>query len=106
DADDRARGRATPAPVPDGGLVLVDVDLARVVLRDDDRVVRPDGLQRVELFHQLVVGPGHRLVAVGADVEEDGLVLCHVVLLRTSTGHASSDIPGPGWPADGWSGLS
>ena len=95
DADDRASDRATPAPVADGGLVLVDVDLAPVVLGDDDRVVRPDRLQRVQLLHQLVLAPGRRLVAIGADVEEDGLLLCHVVLLRTSTGYASSDIPDP-----------
>jgi hypothetical protein len=44
-----------PGPVPRGRLVLVDVDLAGVVLGDHGGVVAADGAESVQIFDHVVV---------------------------------------------------
>src|SRR3954452_17172939 len=64
DRDAGARSRADPARVLRRLLVLVHLDLAALVLREDGRVVRADLALVVELLDRVVValGFGHGLV--------------------------------------------
>ena len=50
DADDGADGSAAPRAMPGGHLILVDVNLARIVLGDHGGVVGSDRTSRMEVL--------------------------------------------------------
>ena len=50
--------------------VLIDVYLAVTVLGDHGGVVGPDRARGVQVLHDVVIGPRHLLVGIGADEQE------------------------------------
>src|SRR5271166_5974396 len=79
DANKGAYNGSAPAAALGRQLVLVEMDLALLVLGDHADVVGADETERVELLDDLIVGDCGRLVRIGADIDEDCLWLCHVV---------------------------
>ena len=77
DADQCARPGTAPGAVAGRRLVLVDVDLALVVLGDHRGVVGADGAHGVEVLDDVVVGAGVDLAGVRPDVDEDAVCLRH-----------------------------
>src|SRR5499427_4882873 len=77
DTEHRADRCAAPGAVPGGHLVLVDVDLAVVVLGHHRGVIGPHRPGRVQVLDDLIVVVGGRLVEVGPDVDEHRFGLRH-----------------------------
>lgn len=72
------RPRFRPTPVPNRGLVLVDMHLAAGVLGDDGRVVAADVVGSMQVLYHVVVALCHCLARIRTDVDEHTDCLRHV----------------------------